>query len=85
MTLGGCFRRWRFNGIWAREGLRRDVKSFFSLPVLNAIWTKTKLLQNQDFAAFIESSLKIDSKTSAFVAGFTDCTRRRRVKNELNR
>ncbi len=41
-----------------QEGLRRDVRSFFSLPVPNAVWTKTKLLQNQDFAAFIESSLK---------------------------
>jgi len=37
--------------------LRRDVKEFFSLPVPRAVWIKTKLLQNQDFAAFIESSL----------------------------
>jgi hypothetical protein len=41
-----------------QEGLRRDVKSFFSLPVPKAVWTKSKLLQNLDFAAFIESSLK---------------------------
>jgi hypothetical protein len=41
-----------------QEGLRRDVKAFFSLPVPHAVWIKTKLLQNQDFAAFIESSLK---------------------------
>lgn len=41
-----------------QEGLRRDVKSFFSLPVPKAVWNNTKLLQNQDFAAFIESSLK---------------------------
>ena len=41
-----------------QEGLRRDVRSFFSLPVPKAVWTKTKLLQNKDFAAFIESSLK---------------------------
>jgi hypothetical protein len=41
-----------------QEGLRRDVKSFFSLPVPKAVWTKTKLLQNQDFAAFIDYSLK---------------------------
>jgi hypothetical protein len=40
------------------EGLRRDVKSFFTLPVPRAVWNTTKLLQNQDFAAFIESSLK---------------------------
>jgi hypothetical protein len=41
-----------------QENLRRDVKSFFSLPVPKAVWTKTKLLQNQDFAAFIDSSLR---------------------------
>ena len=41
-----------------QENLLRDVKSFFSLPVPNAVWAKTKLLQNQDFAAFIDSSLK---------------------------
>ena len=41
-----------------QEGLRRDVKSFFSLPVPKAVWTKTKLLQNQDFAAFIDYSFK---------------------------
>jgi hypothetical protein len=41
-----------------QEGLHRDVKSFFSLPIPKAVWTKTKLLQNQDFAAFIDSSLK---------------------------
>ena len=41
------------------EGSRRDMKLFFSLPVPKAVWTKSKLLQNQDFAAFIESSLKL--------------------------
>ncbi|MEI6196405.1 MAG: hypothetical protein WCS42_18965 [Verrucomicrobiota bacterium] len=41
-----------------QEGLRRDVRSFFSLPIPKAVWNNTKLLQNQDFAAFIESSLK---------------------------
>jgi hypothetical protein len=41
-----------------QEDLRRDVGLFFSLPVPKAVWQKTKLLQNQDFAAFIESSLK---------------------------
>ncbi len=41
-----------------QEGLRRDVKSFFSLPVPKAVWQRTKLLQNQDFAAFIDSALK---------------------------
>ena len=41
-----------------QEGLRRDVKEFFSLPVPKAVWSRTKLLQNKDFAAFMEASLK---------------------------
>ena len=41
-----------------QEGLHRDVESFFSLPIPKAVWTKTRLLQNQDFAAYIDSSLK---------------------------
>lgn len=41
-----------------QDGLRRDVQSFFSLPIPKAVWTKTKPLQNQDFAVFIESSLR---------------------------
>jgi hypothetical protein len=40
------------------EGLRRDIADFFSLPVPKAVWRKSKPLQNRDFAAFIESSLK---------------------------
>ncbi len=41
-----------------QEGFRKDIQSFFSLPIPKAVWTKTRLLQNQDFAAFIDSSLK---------------------------
>ena len=41
-----------------QEGSRRDIAQFFTLPIPKAVWTKTKLLQNQDFAAFIDSSLK---------------------------
>jgi hypothetical protein len=40
------------------EGLCRDISDFFSLPVPKAVWRKSKPLQNRDFAAFIESSLK---------------------------
>ena len=41
----------------AQEGSRRDIAQFSSLPVPKAVWTKTKLLQNQDFAAYIDSAL----------------------------
>ncbi len=37
------------------EGLRRDVAEFIALPIPRMIWEKTKLLQNDDFVAFVES------------------------------
>jgi len=40
------------------EGLRRDIAQFLSLPVPNAVWQRTKPLQNLDFAAFIDACLK---------------------------
>jgi hypothetical protein len=38
------------------EGLCQDIGEFFSLPIPKAVWLKNKLLQNQDFVAFVESS-----------------------------
>lgn len=40
------------------EGLRRDIRHVFSLPIPKVVWTKVKPLQNLDFVAFIESSLR---------------------------
>jgi hypothetical protein len=37
------------------EGLRRDIRWFFSLPIPRMIWEKSKMLQNDDFVAFVES------------------------------
>jgi hypothetical protein len=37
------------------EGVRRDVCSFFSLPIPNAVWGNVKILQNNDFVIFVES------------------------------
>jgi hypothetical protein len=36
------------------EGLRRDVSGFFSLPIPAAIWSKLKVLQNDQFVKFVE-------------------------------
>jgi hypothetical protein len=47
------------------EGSRRDIAQFFSLPIPSAVWAKAKLLQNQDFAAFIDSSSNGSSALSA--------------------
>jgi len=37
------------------EGLRRDIAQFFALPIPREIWDKIKILQNDDFVAFVES------------------------------
>ena len=37
-----------------QEGLRRDVWSFFSLPIPQTIWEHVRVLQNDAFVAFVE-------------------------------
>jgi hypothetical protein len=37
------------------EGLRRDIAQFFSLPIPKEVWEKIKVMQNDDFVAFVES------------------------------
>ena len=44
------------NGLVVKpEGVRREVWSFFSLPIPKAVWELVKVLQNDDFAAFVEA------------------------------
>ena len=37
------------------EGIRRDIAQFLSLPIPREVWEKIKVLQNDDFVAFVES------------------------------
>lgn len=37
------------------EGLRRDIAQFLSLPIPREVWDKIKVLQNDEFAVFVES------------------------------
>jgi hypothetical protein len=37
------------------KGLRQDVCAFFSLPIPQAVWEKSKVFQNDDFVKFVES------------------------------
>jgi len=41
-----------------QEGSSLDIAEFLSLPIPKAVWQKAKPLQNHDFVAFIDSSLK---------------------------
>jgi hypothetical protein len=38
-----------------QDGLGRDMRSFFSLPIPRAVWAKTKEFQNDDFVNFVDS------------------------------
>lgn len=37
------------------EGFRRDIAQFLSLPIPREVWESIKVLQNDDFVAFVES------------------------------
>jgi len=37
------------------EGLRRDVRQFFALPIPRVVWTELKALQDDRFVAFVEA------------------------------
>lgn len=38
----------------APEGLRKDVRSFFSLPIPKEVWDRRKGIQDKRFVAFVE-------------------------------
>jgi hypothetical protein len=40
------------------EGLQKDVKEFFSLPIPKAVWEKVKPLQDAGFVVFMEDCLR---------------------------
>ena len=54
LHLSSVFYAMRDEMIIKLEGLRRDTGSFFSLPIPQAVWEKTKGFQNDDFVAFVE-------------------------------
>ncbi len=37
------------------DGLHKDIRWFFSLPLPQAVWEKTKWLQDSDFVGFVEA------------------------------
>jgi hypothetical protein len=57
--LNAVFYAWKSGLVFKLEGLRRDVRWFFALPIPQIIWEGTKLLQNDEFVAFVESCRKL--------------------------
>jgi hypothetical protein len=52
--LSGAYQAMKNGLVIKQDGLRRDISGFFSLPIPKAIWEKTKVMQNDDFAEFVE-------------------------------
>jgi hypothetical protein len=45
-------------GIFVKiQGLQKDVREFFTLPIAKAVWEKIKPFQDRDFVVFVESCL----------------------------
>ena len=40
------------------QGLEKDIKQFFSLPIPKAIWEEVRMFQEDDFLVFIEMILR---------------------------
>jgi hypothetical protein len=43
------------------EGLRQDIRRFFSLPIPHAVWEKVHALQDRAFVKFVEACLRGDA------------------------
>lgn len=55
--LGVVFQSTRDELMINLEGLRRDVASFFSLPIPATVWKKLKMMQNHRFVDFVDDCL----------------------------
>lgn len=45
-------------GMYVQEdGLRLDIKNFFSFPIPKLVWEKSKIYQDTDFVEFVESCM----------------------------
>lgn len=54
LHLNSAFYAHKLGLVFKLEGLRRDIAWFFSLPIPRMIWEQSKVVQNDDFVAFVE-------------------------------
>ena len=57
LHLAALYRARKLGLYFQEEGLRMDVKEFFSLPIPKLIWKKSRVYQDRDFTAFVESCM----------------------------
>jgi hypothetical protein len=55
--LSTVFRAMKHGEFVELEGLQKDVRDFFALPIPKAVWAKLKPLQDANFTKFIETTL----------------------------
>ena len=55
LQISSVFEALKSGLVIKQEGLRRDVWWFISLPIPKAVWEKGKVLQNDDFVAYVEA------------------------------
>jgi len=57
LHLGTVYRAMKHGEFVKLDGLRRDVREFFTLPIPREVWQRAKSFQDRDFVKFIEASL----------------------------
>jgi hypothetical protein len=57
LLLNASFHAMKNGVLTASEGLRKDVRRFFSLPLPRVVWEKMKPFQDTSFVTFVESCL----------------------------
>jgi hypothetical protein len=56
--LSTAYRAMKYDEFVQLEGLEKDVKAFFALPIPKMMWSKIKPFYDRDFVAYIEAQLK---------------------------
>lgn len=57
LHLSSTYYSFRTGLLWKPEGLERDIRLFFALPIPRAVWEKVGELQDVAFYRFVEASL----------------------------
>ena len=53
LHLGTVYRAIKHSEFVKLEGLRRDVREFFTLPIPREVWQRVKSFQDKDFVEFV--------------------------------
>src|ERR1043166_739101 len=53
LHLGTVYRALTYGEFAKLEGLRKDVREFFALPIPREVWQRIKVFQDKDFVEFI--------------------------------